>query len=214
MTRQPRALASCLLLPLLLAASGALAEGPRFELSPFVGYRIGGEFDTQATETTSSRTVDLESGASWGVDLGLYRDDTSFYELLYSRQSTGFDSRDAALGRIDVVTEYYQVGGTLLMEPQRWVVPWLSLTIGATRLSADGGYGSETKFSGSLGGGLRLPVNEHFGIVLGLRGYLTLVDSDTEFLCISEGGEATCLVRSSGSTYFQGEATAGFTLRF
>ncbi len=212
--RCPLRPAAACLLPMLLLCSPAFAEAPYFEVTPFAGYRMGGQFDTQETEASPSRSVDLESAASWGLDLGLYRDDSSFYELLYSRQSTGFDSRDATLGRIDVATEYYQFGGTLLFEPQRWMVPYLSLTIGATRLSADRGYGSETKFSGSLGGGLRLPVSDRFGVVLGVRGYLTFVNSDTDFLCISQDGEASCLVKSSGSTYFQGEALAGFTLRF
>ncbi|MCK7502095.1 MAG: hypothetical protein MZW92_78385 [Comamonadaceae bacterium] len=35
-------------------------------------------------------------------------------------------------------TEYYQFGGTLLFYPdEQWLVPYLSLTIGATRFSAD-----------------------------------------------------------------------------
>ena len=94
------------------------------------------------------------------------------------------------------------------------MVPYLSLTAGATRFSADGGYGSETKFSMSLGGGLRLPFNDHLAATLGLRGYLSLVESDSQFFCVSGGEQSGCLVKSSGSTYFQGEAQLGLTLRF
>jgi len=66
----------------------------------------------------------------------------------------------------------------------------------------------------SLGGGLRVPVNDRLSLTLGFRGYLTLVDSDSGFLCSSVDGQGTCLVRVSGSTVFQGEATAGLALRF
>ena len=93
------------------------------------------------------------------------------------------------------------------------MVPFLSFTLGATQFSADG-FDSETKFSMSLGTGLRLPITDNFGATLGLRGYLTFVDSDTDYFCSSDGGNGTCLVRSSGSTFFQGEATLGLTLRF
>jgi len=92
-------------------------------------------------------------------------------------------------------------------------VPYLSMTIGATRFSADG-YGSDSKFSGSLGGGLRLPFSENLAATLGVRGYLTFVDTDTGFFCSSIDGEGSCLVQSSGSTLFQAEALLGVTVRF
>jgi opacity protein-like surface antigen len=114
---------------------------------------------------------------------------------------------------VDVQTDYYHFGGTLLFADEKWMVPYLSLTAGATRFSADD-YDSETKFSMSLGGGLRLPFSDHVAATLGVRGYLTFVDSDTSFLCVSDSEESGCLVRSSGSTYFQAEAQLGLTLRF
>ena len=158
--------------------------------------------------------MDIEDGSSWGIDLGLYRDPNGIYELLYSKQSTGIDSSDPALGNIDVDTEYYQFGGTLFFPDEHWYIPYLSLTIGATRFSADGGYDSKTRFSGSLGGGFRLPFNDNVAATLGVRGYLTFVDSDTDILCISDAEGADCLLRSSGSTYFQAEAQLGVTVAF
>jgi opacity protein-like surface antigen len=207
------------LAPLLLASavcgapSVAHAAGPRFEVTPFGGYRTGGSFELPATESSPARDVDLDDGGSWGVDLGLYRDGSSFYELLYSTQSTSMDSSDPTLSRVDVQTDYYHFGGTLLFADEQWMVPYLSLTAGATRFSADD-YDSETKFSMSLGGGLRLPFSDHVAATLGVRGYLTFIDSNTNFLCVSGGEESGCLVRSSGSTYFQAEAQLGLTLRF
>jgi hypothetical protein len=75
----------------LTGTAAAQDARPRFEISPFVGYRTGGEFevDDGNGETDS---VDLDDDASFGVDLGLYRDGNSFYELLYSRQEAGVDS--------------------------------------------------------------------------------------------------------------------------
>lgn len=189
------------------------AAGPRFEVTPFVGYRVGGSFEQEATETSPERDVDLDDGNSWGIDLGLYRDGNSFYELLYSTQSTNIDSSDPTISGVDVQTDYYQFGGTLLFADEQWMMMYLSLTAGATRFSADD-YDSETKFSMSLGGGLRLPFNDHLDATLGVRGYVTLLESDSEFFCVSGGEQSGCLVKSSGSTYFQAEALLGLTLRF
>jgi hypothetical protein len=202
------------LLALLAASPAARADDVRFEITPFIGYRVGGGFDAESADGSATESVDVEDGSSWGIDLGLYADSFAFYELLYSTQTTGLDSRDPTLASVDVTTEYYQFGGTAFFPGEQWLVPYLSLTIGATRFSADGGYGSDTKFSGSLGGGLRLPFTDNFGATLGVRGYLTFVESDTDFFCVSGGGEGACLLRSSGSTYFQTEALLGLTLRF
>jgi len=201
------------LVALLAGAPAAYADRVRAEITPFGGYRFGGDFDYVDPDTEELKGSDLDSGGSWGIDLGLYRDQTSFYELLYSTQEAGLDANEFGLGDVDVTTQYYHVGGTIFFPNQQWLVPFLSFTIGATDFSADG-FDSETKFSTSLGTGLRLPFTDNFGVTLGLRGYLTFVDSDTNFFCASGGGDGACLVQSSGSTFFQGEATLGLTLRF
>jgi hypothetical protein len=199
---------------LALACGVARADGPRFEATPFVGYRAGGDFDLDETEGAPTQSVDVESDASFGLDLGLYRDANSFYELLYSRQQSSLDSDDPAVDGFDVAIEYLQVGGTLLFDSDTWYQPWLSLTIGATKLDPrQGGFDSETKFSGSIGGGFRFPISERVAATLGARAYLTVLDSNTEIFCVSSGG-ATCLLKSSGTLFFQGEAMLGVTFKF
>jgi Outer membrane protein beta-barrel domain len=200
-------------LPLLLVAGAVHADVPRFEITPFAGGRMGGGFD--ATDDAGVTTeADLESGASFGVDLGLYRDSSSFYELLYDHQQTAFDSSDAALEGVDVNVDYLHVGGTVLFPDEYWFVPYVSLTIGAAMFSPDGPYDSETKFSASLGGGVRLPISDSVAVTLGLRGYLTFVSSDTDLFCASGPEGGACLVHSTGSTLFQGEGLLGVTVRF
>jgi hypothetical protein len=43
---------------------------------------------------------------------------------------------------------------------------------------------------------------------------VTFVDSDTDLFCVSNSQEAGCLVRSSGSTFFQAEGQLGLSVRF
>jgi hypothetical protein len=212
----PRVLPWLLAAPVLLgAALPASADAPRFELTPFVGGRVGGSFDVVNPDDAES-SVDLGSGASFGIGLGMYRDQQSFYELLYSTQKAGIDSRDPLLDGIDVSIDYLQFGGTAFFpQDSNLYVPYLSLTIGATFMRPDDDdYDSETKFSGSIGGGFRFPLSENLGVNLGVRGYLTLLDSDTRLFCNSDADGAQCLVQSSGSTLFQAEAQLGLSVRF
>jgi hypothetical protein len=203
----------------LVSALGGLqpvmaADPPRFDITPMVGYRAGGEFDVVDPEATGDTSIDLDEGTVFGLDLGLYRDSTSFYELLYTRQDSGFDGPDVAVGNVDLATEYLHFGGTLLFPDETWFVPWLSLTVGVTRLDPqEGGFDSETEFSASLGGGVRMPFGERTAATLGVRGYVTLVDSDTAIFCVGSG-DLNCLVKTSGSTFFQGEAFLGLNFRF
>jgi hypothetical protein len=202
---------------LAAVAVPARADAPRFELTPFVGARVGGGFDVRDPNNSAAteQSVDLGSGAGFGLDLGLYRDQQSFYELLYSTQSAAVDSANPALDGNDLRTDYLQFGGTLLFPEQNDVfVPYLSLTIGATFLQPDGDFDSETKFSGSIGGGFRFPFSDNVAAILGVRGYLTLLQSDTDLFCVSDSTQAGCLVRSSGSTFFQAEGQLGLSVRF
>jgi len=207
------ALASLALILLLPIAPSARAD-VRAEITPFVGYRMSGSFDVELADGSGSQSVDVEDSSAWGIDVGIYATPDAFYEFLYSTQTTNLDSRDPAIAGVDVTTEYFQFGGTAFFPAEQWPVPYLSLTIGATRYSADQGYGSDTKFSGSLGGGLRLPFNDNVAATLGVRGYLTLIESDTSIFCKSDSQGGGCLVRSSGSTFFQAEALLGLTVRF
>jgi opacity protein-like surface antigen len=207
------ALAALLGAAALFAPAPARAE-PKFEITPFVGGRVGGNFDVTETASATERSVDLDDGASFGVDLGLYAHNLGFYELLYASQRTSFDSGEPALAGADVRIDYLHVGGTALFPDDRFYVPYVSFTLGATLLEPEGPYDSETKFSMSLGGGFRFPLSEHMTIVLGLRGYLTLIDSDTDLFCASGPEGGACLVKSSGSTFFQAEGQLGFSFVF
>lgn len=209
----------CVLLAGLVASAAAPADAqdekrvaPRVDVTPFVGYRTGDDFDLEDADGTKS-SADVDDGASYGIDLGLYRDRHSFYELLYSRKQGDLDFELETAPDAELTTEYYHFGGTLLFADEGYLVPWLSLTIGATRLSASGPYDSETRFSTSLGGGVRLPFNDQVSANLGLRGYLTLLDSESDIFCVGSG-DLNCLVRSTGSTYLEFEASLGISVAF
>ncbi|HSN72756.1 MAG TPA: outer membrane beta-barrel protein [Steroidobacteraceae bacterium] len=190
---------------LALSVAPAAAADKAFELTPFVGAVAGGQFDSPE----DGGDLDVESSASYGVtlDLGAGGFDRQ-YQLYYSQQQTELDTGT------DVDIEYLHIGGILAFPEERFV-PYVVGTLGATRFSADGAdYDDETRFSLALGGGLKFPLAQHLALRLEARAFVTLVDSESEFLCVSQGGAATCLVRGSGSTFIQFQALAGVTFRF
>ena len=88
---------SAMVLAGMLAPEAHADDHPRFEITPFAGYRTGGGFKIEDAEGNTSGSVDVGDDASYGVDLGLYRDDNSFYEFLYSQQQASLDSNDPLL---------------------------------------------------------------------------------------------------------------------
>jgi hypothetical protein len=195
----------------LTLSGDAVADRAPFELTPFAAYRMGGEFQS-GSDTAAS---DVRDGNGFGLGAGWYRDQESYYELLYSRRTAGLDDADPALGGVDVNIEYLHFGGTLLFPQSRGGSSWVSATVGLTRLGASSGnYSSERKFSGSIGGGYRIPLGTNLDVVLGLRAYLTLVDSDSQFVCTSIDGVGRCLIRVSSSSFWELEGLAGLSFRF
>ncbi len=135
--------------------------------------------------------------------------------MVFPRQGTRVDSSKGTFRDLDVTNEYLHFGARILLDHDTWYQPYLSMTFGATRLDASGGgYDSETKFSGSIGGGFRLPFNERVSGVAGVRAYLTFIGSDTDLFCLSVNGELNCLLKSSGSTFTQFEGMLGLSVKF
>ena len=164
--------ATWLIAPALLAAGPVAAQDaeresdfrPRFEFTPYLGYRFGGEFDYE--DAAISTNIELGDATSFGVSLGLYRDRGSYYELYYGHQTAPMQSDNLQLGDVDLTTEYFHVGGTLLFRNVNWFTPYLSMTAGVTRFLPESRYRCAPASDGETGGAGRLPRLSH------LRGFL------------------------------------------
>ena len=204
-----------IILALLAVAPAALAQvgtvnitQESVEIAPFVGIRTGGSLSGQLDGTP--RDFAIESGTSYGgtLDFNLHRGNFKI-EALYSRQSTKIEEAVLLVpGGLDLNVEYLQ-GGVIQevgSEKSRFFV---SVLAGATRF-APLGFDAETKFSLSLGGGLKFFPARHVGLRFDARAYMTFIKSDTDAFCVS----GTCLFSYSGSHLWQGDFTAGLILAF
>ena len=181
-----------------------------FEVTPYVGYRLGGAFKLIGTDTNA----DIRDHVSYGLALDLSPDrGASQYELFYSRQSTTVSG--LSLAPSDMVIEYFHFGGTLRLSDSQRLQPYAIATLGATRFTPNSPVGHDgTFFSASLGAGLHVPFSRHFSLRLEARGFGTLLNSNTAVFCRSDQSGALCQIRARGSAFYQGDFLAGVTYTF
>lgn len=187
------------------AADEAPSKDGGYEFTPFGGYLGGGEFEDAAG---AKRKID--SATNLGLIFDYAPESWRAYEFLYTRAS----SEIGGATKSDLDIEYLQFGGIVSYQDAKVVIPYFGLTAGAARLSPSvAGWDDETKLAFSVATGARVPIGQHFGVRLDLRGFLTVLNSDSHIFCeVSDG--ATCDIRSKGDTLFQYSASLGFTVAF
>lgn len=199
-------------LSLLAAAATASAQQPAddfasWEFTPFYGYMGGGAFE----DSTTNADRDLDEDNSFGLIIDAAADRWRHYELLYVKQGTAVEGTVP----MDLDVEYLQIGGTVSYEDAETVIPYFGMTVGAARLSPDGpGLDDETKLAFSLGGGVKAPITDHFGVRFDVRAFITLLDTSGSIFCASDSSGGTCAIRAKSDTFLQYQAALGVTFGF
>ncbi|HEY8537923.1 MAG TPA: outer membrane beta-barrel protein [Steroidobacteraceae bacterium] len=190
------------------AHSEEVEEPNTFEITPFLGFMAGGGFEDPATGADR----DVEDDTSFGIFLNLIADvPERQYELLYAKQSSVVEGA----APMDLDVQYLQIGGTIAYPQSRYVAPYFGATIGAARFTPDlAGLDDETKLSFSVGGGIRFPITDHFGIRLDLRAFITVLEDDTKIFCVSDPPSAECSIRPKGDTFVQYTGSLGVSFGF
>ncbi|MDX7643877.1 outer membrane beta-barrel protein [Aeromonas caviae] len=194
---------------LLLPLAGWAAEPPAtgWQLTPFAGYSSSIDFEAMDEPEPTPHGGDLdslqgESSGSWGLFISREVDDPGMIELLYSHQSTRVSPE--LPDRLAVDTLHF--AGALFLS-DNLMAPYLGAGIGVTRFDA---YDSETAPSMSLALGVQPRLAEHLALRAEVRGYGSLVNDDSAFLCNPE----VCAFRVRGELITQWQANIGLTLRF
>jgi len=190
-----------LLASLLLVPAAAAAQPAHVELTPFVGYRLGGELDDEETRLFD-RDVELEESPSFGLVLDVPLFPNLALELLASRQPTEFRASrdlfgdDEELGDVDVT---YLHAGVLWYWGAGQVQPFFAIAAGLTEIAPDiPGADDAHRLSGSLAGGARIFIDRHLGFRFEGRGYWTAIDDDDDCCRRRDEGEAD-LYQAEGS---------------
>lgn len=197
-----------LLIALAAAALPAAAQPQAGKvLTVFAGYRFGGELDDV---TTQARWKAHEGGA-FALALELDVERKTQYQLYVSRREGSLRAGGllAPVSGIGLDITYLHLGGTSFVEDVTRG-PYLAGGLGLTHFDPhEAGFGPETRFSLSVGGGYLLALSPRVALRLEARAFATLVNSGTSFLC--RGG---CVVQIQGDTFTQGEVLAGLAARF
>lgn len=196
----------------LVAPSAAWAA--KFEITPFAGYRAGGDFD-QLDNPSISR-LDIENGESYGVTFDVSLGDYAQLEILVSRQDTQLEVRSPtgpSTELFDLNVDYYHVGGLYQFgEPGDTARPFVGFSMGLTNFDTPSGFSSEEQFSFSFAGGAKLYFGKHVGLRLQFRWTPTYITSTTEGLFCTGGG--FCYEIVDNHYLNQIEASAGLILAF
>lgn len=196
-----------ILLPLGQSWGAEPAADLGWQVTPFLGYSSSIDFEkvdepAPAPVSTSLDALQGESSANWGVFISKEVDDPGMIELLYSHQSTPMspDQPD----RLTVDTLHF--AGALILS-DHVMAPYIGAGIGVTRFDA---YDSEVAPSMSLALGVQPRLTKQLALRAEVRGYGSLVNDDSQFLCNPE----ICAFRVRGDLVTQWQANVGLSLRF
>jgi opacity protein-like surface antigen len=195
-------------------------DAQNFEIAGFGGRSVGGEFKWEGggaivngEATATGSRIGLDDHSSFAIAADLRASDSSAYELFYSREATQLSVIGGA-ATTDVNVSYIHLGGTLkLDDSDRAVQPYAIGGLGVTRLQPSNDGTSRTRFSGSLGLGLRWAATQHLSLRVEGRGFVTLMNNDPVF-CKSDETGLICRVHGNGTTFIQGQFLAGVAFAF
>jgi hypothetical protein len=198
-----------LLLLLLVNAPAAVAQS--VEISPFGGYRFGGD----PFEVVAGRALDIDYARALGLTIDFPLSGGMQIEGFFSHQRASVPLVvEGALGgpaRLGISVDHWQVGGLQEFGAAWRTRPFLTGMLGLTRYGI--GADNEIRFSAGAGGGVKLFPTSHFGIRLDGRALVTILDAGgTALACGSRSG--TCLVALHVDAAWQAEFTAGLLVRF
>jgi len=195
------ALVACLL------AGAANASAQDFEITPFGGYRFGGDF----FELLTRQPLDLDGAPTVGVTVDVPMSGGLQFEALFTHQNAHVSVPAFPLGppvRLRMTVDHWQAGGLQEFDTGR-VRPFLTGTLGLTRYATSGD--NEVRFALGAGGGVKLFPADHVGLRLNGRLFATFVDADVQVFACSPG---ICFVGFHADVVWQLEFTAGLIVRF
>ena len=172
------------------AALAQVREGT-VEISPFAGYLFGGEFSRGSNDLFDFR-VEADDDVTYGIRLGFNLTDNFEMEFQASRTESAFVYDDDVLfggngNSFGDLTIDYFLGYATFNFGHGHAVPYFTIGAGVANLDPDvpgTSAQSDTRFTGSLGAGVKVFVNPHFGFRFDGRGYATsLGDNNNNFGC-------------------------------
>lgn len=189
----------------LAAISSIHAEGPPVEIMPALGLRGGADLESR---TPGIPAAEADASATFGVEVDVALRADGWFEGFYDHQKLDFTEPAAAGGgTFDVNVDYLQFGGRY--EPgQGKVRGFVDATLGLTHYGGSADFDNTLAFSGSIGGGVRIPMSKKLTLRLEVRGYGTFTDTALSVNC-----GPGCVTHFSAGGWYQVAGRAGLAIR-
>lgn len=187
----------------LLVSLSAPAMAQEVEITPMVGWRIGGELEIGGDRAR------LDDAIAPGVMVSFDRGRGRMLDVAISRQSTTASDDDLFEPRsVDVDVIYLELGGRYLFRPDDSVDPYLGLTLGGTVFTVDSDSSTHLSFAAAAGSDFRL--TPRLALRLDGRLHTTVSGAGGELTCDSLGG---CVGFAEGASFTQWTASIGLVFR-
>lgn len=180
-----------------------------FEITPLIGYRFGGDFDSSQDKVHNR--IELNDETSYGLLTAWSFDRKRQGEFLISHYNTNFsESNDFSASSTALGITYAHIGGNVPIS--EGPVPFYLIGgLGLTHLAPnDKQLSNETHFSMNVGLATKVELSERFSLRLDSRIYGTFFNSDSAIFCDVEA----CAIYISSNIWVQTEVSAGLTYRF
>ncbi len=197
---------------LALAAIGLVAfampaEAQTAQVTPFGGYRFGGDL----YEVMTGTRLDIDGAASVGVIGDVFFDVGRSVTFIYSHQETPIDLvlPNGGRTRVRLSVDHWHGGATDEIGGTPRVRPFLTGSLGLTRFGGSGD--SEMRFSMGASGGVKLLASPRYGARFDARVYAIFTDANASSGICGTGG---CIIGLNVAVVWQAEFTAGFVITF
>lgn len=207
---------------LALLPVAALAQS-KFEISPFAGVRSAGSFRPPPDAhmpALQAVTFDVSSAPTFGTFFNYDLVGNLELEVLWGHQSSNVVEKRANVQDpqnptetelFDISINYFQ-GGLLYSGGNETFDPYIAVGFGSARLSADGAEASSvSKFSFSIGGGLKGYLSDRVGFRFDARAFGTRAGDRREDVACGVFGCASFTV---ASTFWQSHFVGAVMIRF
>jgi hypothetical protein len=204
-----------LLLLICLVLGSSVATAQKAEVTPFVGYRFGGNFYDNET----GNEIDLKNSVSYGFTFDYALSDNILIEFLYSRQGTELSVVGGESPVLELDVDYMH-GGILFQGGSEGLKPYVVAGLGAARFNPkESESNSQSRFSIGLGAGVKGLFSERVGYRFEFRSIPTFIDKSqqNEFCPPSVEpleGTSGCYTWTTANVFWQSQFTGGVTIAF
>ena len=190
----------------LLTLAAAAPAAAQNSLAVYGGYRGGGSFEQDSSPQSS---IDIKSSASGALAFNFAVDAARQGQVFVSYQSTDLEA-SSTTPKVPLTITYLHFGGTNYFDGAIGRGAYVAGGIGATWMSPSlNGLSSEVRPSLNLSLGFEWPISGALSFKAELRGYFTLINSNSSLFC--SGG---CVVAIKGDGLTQVEGLLGLNLAF